>query len=111
MNVIFFTLVLLCTSDIITGNHKVYNHQHRNSSILDHLLPTLKAATFVAEKSVPRAKAGESIFDVQGNIYDVLEEVRFYAHGEFRCSIFGNETCVEYLNCYLAQQLQVRFRI
>jgi predicted O-methyltransferase YrrM len=64
-------IVLICPS---LGRH------HRNSTIIDDLKLLLKAASFVAEATQPPMPEGKSIFDVQGNIYDVMEEVKFYAH-------------------------------
>jgi hypothetical protein len=46
---------------------------------MDQLIPLLRAATFVAEKSQPPRPEGQSIFDGMGHIYDVLAEVKYFA--------------------------------
>jgi hypothetical protein len=57
-------------------------YKHHNSTFMTNLMIMLKSATYNAEKATnynASMHKGRSIFYSQGNIYDVEDEVKFYA--------------------------------
>ena len=76
--------LLLALSSIRPLHGQVYQrHRHHNSTFITNLMVMLKTATYNAELATnydASKHKGRSIFFSQGNIYDVEDEVKFYAH-------------------------------
>jgi hypothetical protein len=74
---VFGFIVLVLHEAHSSAPFATHKHRHLNTT-MDLLMPLLKAASYVAESSqAPRPK-GSSIFDYEGHIFDVLDEVRYY---------------------------------
>ncbi len=54
-------------------------NRHLNAT-MNVLLPLLRSASYIAERSQPAMPDGKSIFDTQGHIYDVIDEVKYYVN-------------------------------
>ncbi len=73
-----FMCVVAAASAFLSHHHRDHKQAIVNVT-MSVLIPLLRAATFVAESSQPPKPKGESIFDTQGHIFDVLDEVRYYS--------------------------------
>lgn len=63
---------------LIDARSKGFRFSQRVNETFAMVLPLLRSASYVAEKSQPPQPAGTTIFDKKGHIFDVPEQVLYY---------------------------------